>query len=135
MSDFCVCAFVGTCRGALGSRQLTVRTYVETCRLEYLKHRGFAPNQNSKGKVMSMKYDDKLREQIKDLTLMLLYLNSFDEGGSQRSWKGYDFDDLNELAEEGFISEGRRAKSVMLYDEGIEKAKSLCAGYGIQLLE
>jgi len=103
--------------------------------LEYLKHRGFATNQNSKGKVMSMKYDDKLREQIKDLTLMLLYLNSFDEGGSQRSWKGYDFDDLNELAEEGFISEGRRAKSVMLYDEGIEKAKSLCAGYGIQLSE
>ena len=37
-----------------------------------------------------MKYDDKLREQIKNLTLVLLYLNSFDESGSQRSWKGYD---------------------------------------------
>jgi len=69
-----------------------------------------------------MKYDYKLREQIKELTLVLLYLNSFDDGGSQRSWKGYDFDDLNKLAEEGYISEGRRAKSVILYDDGIEKA-------------
>ena len=80
-----------------------------------------------------MKNDDKLREQIKDLTLMLLYLNSFEDGGSQRSWKGYDFDDLNALAEEGFISEGRRAKSVVLYDDGIEKAQALCVKYGICL--
>ena len=78
---------------------------------------------------------DKLRGQIKDLTLMLLYLNSFGDEGSQRSWKGYDFDDLNKLAEEGFISEGRRAKSVVLYDEGVEKARALCAEYGIHLPE
>jgi hypothetical protein len=78
-----------------------------------------------------MKYTDKLREQIKDLTLMLLYLNSFDDEGSRRSWKGYDFDDLNKLAEEGFISEGRRAKSVVLYDEGVKKARALCSEYGI----
>jgi hypothetical protein len=82
-----------------------------------------------------MKYNDKLHEQIKDLTLMLLFLNSFDDGGCQRSWKGYDFDDLNKLAEEGYISEGRRAKSVTLYDDGIEKAKALCDVYGIQLSE
>ena len=80
-----------------------------------------------------MTYSDTLREQIKDLTLMLLYLNSFGDEGYQRSWKGYDFDDLNKLAEEGYISEGRRAKSVVLYDGGVEKAKALCAEYGIQL--
>ena len=80
-----------------------------------------------------MQYSEKLREQIKDLTLMLLYLNSFGDAGSCRSWKGYDFDDLNKLAEEGFISEGRRAKSVVLYDEGIERAKELCAEYGLVL--
>jgi hypothetical protein len=40
---------------------------------------------------------------------MLLYLNSFDDDGWRRSWKGYSFNDLNKLAEEGFISEGRRA--------------------------
>ena len=82
-----------------------------------------------------MVYSDKLREQIKDLTLVLLYLNSFEDGGSQRSWKGFDYDDLNKLAEEGYINEGRRAKSVVLYDDGIEKAKALCADYGIQLSE
>ena len=80
-----------------------------------------------------MKYDDRLCEQVKDLTLVLLYLNSFNDEGCPRSWKGYDFDDLNRLAEEGLISEGRRAKSVVLYDDGIEKAKALCAEYGIRL--
>ena len=66
---------------------------------------------------------------------MLLYLNSFDDDGWRRSWKGYDFDDLNKLAEEGFISEGWRAKSVVVYNEGIEKARFLCAEYGILLPE
>ena len=80
-----------------------------------------------------MQYNDKLRKQIKDLTLMLLYLNSFDDEGWRRSWKGYDFDDLNKLAEEGFISDGRRAKSVVLHDDGIDKAQTLCVEYGIQL--
>lgn len=73
----------------------------------------------------------QLREQIKDLTLILLYLNSFGDEGSCRSWKGYNFDDLNLLAEEGYISEGRRAKSVVIFDEGIERAKALCKQYGI----
>jgi hypothetical protein len=82
-----------------------------------------------------MSYDDKLRCQIKDLTLMLLYLNAFNDNGYQRSWKGFDFDDLNLLAEEGLISEGRRAKSVVIFDDGIEKARALCAEYGIQLPE
>ncbi len=71
-----------------------------------------------------MEYSEKLREQIRDLTLMLLYLNSFGEDGYRRSWKGYDFDDLNQLAEDGYISEGRRAKSVVLFDEGIERAEA-----------
>ena len=56
-----------------------------------------------------MTYSDTLREQIKDLTLMLLYLNSFGDEGHQRSRKGYDFDDLNKLAEEGYIK--RRPES------------------------
>lgn len=75
----------------------------------------------------------QLQEQIKDLTLMLLYLNSFGDDGCCRSWKGYDFSDLNELAEKGYISDGRRAKSVVIYDEGIERAKTLCEQYGLNL--
>jgi hypothetical protein len=84
-----------------------------------------------------MKHSDKLLEQIKDLTLILLYLNSFEEGRSpfkfRRSWKGYDFNDLNNLEEEGLIVGGPRRKSVDLCDEGIEKAKALCVKYGIEL--
>ena len=80
-------------------------------------------------------YDDKLREKINDLTLMLLYLNYWKENDIgqeyRRSWKGYAFNDLNKLAEEGYISEGRRSKSAVLYEEGIEKAKMLLAEYGI----
>jgi hypothetical protein len=82
-----------------------------------------------------MTCDDKTREQTKDLTLILLYLNSSDDNGHCRSWKGYDFDDLNNLAEDGYISEGRNAKSVLLYDKGIERAKALCAKYGIDFPE
>jgi hypothetical protein len=84
-----------------------------------------------------IKVDDKLREQIKDLTLILLYLNSWteDEFGQKykRSWKGYDFDDLNKLAEEGYISEGRRSKSVVLYENGVKKAQMLLKSYGIDI--
>jgi hypothetical protein len=82
-----------------------------------------------------MQYSDKLRGQIKDLTLILLYLNSFGDDGCRRSWKGYDFDDLNKLAEDGLISEGRRAKSVVIYDDGIDRAKVLCKQYGIEFPE
>jgi len=56
-------------------------------------------------------------QTIKDLTLMLLYLTSWTEKAPydyQRSWKGYDFDTLNELADEGSISDSKRAKSVVI---------------------
>ena len=88
-----------------------------------------------KKKSDEINYTDKLRGQIKDLTLILLYLNSWIEHDLgqeyRRSWKGYDFDDLNKLAEEGYVSEDRRSKSVVLYEEGIEKANALFMEYGI----
>jgi hypothetical protein len=82
-----------------------------------------------------MTHDNKMRKQTKDLTLILLYLNSFNDNGCCRSWKGYDFDDLNNLADDGYISEGRKAKSVILYDKGIERAKMLCTKYRINFSE
>ena len=42
-----------------------------------------------------------MKEQIKELTLLLLYLTSWTEkepyGKYQRAWKEYDFDILNNL--------------------------------------
>lgn len=62
-------------------------------------------------------------EKIKELTLMLLYLTSWEEKEMdykyRRSWKGYDFDVLNELSAEDLIIDGKRSKSVGISDEGI----------------
>jgi len=72
---------------------------------------------------------------MKELTLMLLYLSSWEEGPEdmryRRSWKGYDFNILNELAKEKLIYDSRRAKSVELDERGVERAKALLMKYGI----
>jgi hypothetical protein len=76
----------------------------------------------------------KAKDATRELTLMLLYLNSFSERMSPglRSWKGYDFGALNELEESGYIYGSHKAKSVMLDETGIEKAKALLVEYGIE---
>jgi len=68
-------------------------------------------------------------EQILKLTLLLIYLNSWEEKifdtTVHRAWKGYDFDTLNALEEKGYISQSKTAKSVYLTEEGVEFAKEL----------
>ena len=48
-----------------------------------------------------------VKEKIKELTLLLLYLNSWEENELgikyRRAWKGSDFDVLNELSDDEFI--------------------------------
>jgi len=82
---------------------------------------------------------DNLHEQIKELTLMLLFLNSWEENEFgmkyHRSWKGYDFNMLNELADFGYINDGRRSKSISFNDAGIERAMELIKKYGINYVE
>ncbi|UAK16745.1 DUF6429 family protein [Sporolactobacillus terrae] len=79
--------------------------------------------------------NDSEKRLVKDLTLMLLYLTSWeerDDGYSyRRSWKGYDFDTLNELAKEELLSGSHKAKSVYLSEEGTELAKKLLKNYRI----
>jgi hypothetical protein len=67
---------------------------------------------------------------LEDLTLLLLYAQSWREkiGESlfvSRSWKGYDFDVIERLTEEGYISGSRRAKSVILTDKGVKRGEEL----------
>ena len=70
-----------------------------------------------------------MEEQIKELTLLLLYLTSWKEKdpfGDEclRAWKGYDFDVLNKLQEENLIGGSTyKAKSTYLTEDGINKAK------------
>ncbi|WP_404460783.1 DUF6429 family protein [Sutcliffiella horikoshii] len=74
-----------------------------------------------------------MEERIKELTLLLLYLTSWEEknipGEMRRSWKGYDFDILNQLSEQDLLRGGNRSKSVYLTEEGIEEAKKLAQKY------
>ena len=68
-----------------------------------------------------------------DLTLMLLYLNSWKEEkypSIKRSWKGYDFEDLDYLIEQEFIDGKYSAKSICFSRKGIEKAEKLLEEYG-----
>ncbi len=74
-----------------------------------------------------------MENTIKELTLLLIYLTSWQEEEFsikiQRSWKGYPFEILNELQEDGYISGSKRAKSVFLTREGITKAKEYVEKY------
>jgi hypothetical protein len=78
-----------------------------------------------------------INQQLKELTLLLLYLNSWEEKqiglSYRRSWKGFDFDVLNELTDEGMINNSYKSKSVTFNDDGIEAAKQLLIKYGINI--
>ncbi len=80
---------------------------------------------------MSATADDLAR----DLTLLLMYLTSWEEGpyGVRRCWKGFRFEILDELAEQGLISDSKRAQSVYLTEDGERRARALLAQYGLEI--
>ena len=70
-----------------------------------------------------------MEKQIKELTLLLLYLTSWTEkepyGEFQRAWKGYDFDILNELDEGNQFAFGHPACHIVpAYLAEIEEKES-----------
>jgi hypothetical protein len=70
--------------------------------------------------VQKMKLDD---DKIDRAVLALLYLGLHD---GARAWKGFDWDALNRLHEQGFISNPRgKAKSVLFTEEGLVEARRL----------
>ncbi len=89
------------------------------------------------------------KDTIKELTLMLMYLTSWEESlvpdlrrkpdragiypKVRICWKGHDFDILNELTDEGLVNAGGRGKSASFTDEGEAKALELLRQYGIKL--
>jgi hypothetical protein len=79
------------------------------------------------------KNSEQVEQSIKELTLLLLYLTSWTEkeisDNHRRSWKGYPFEVLDELSENGFISGSNRAKSVYLTPQGIARAEELVSKY------
>ncbi len=79
----------------------------------------------------NINYDEILEE----LTLLMLYLTSFKDKrmfkgeDTLRAWKGYPFEFLNALESKEFIIQSRRAKSVVITDEGVEKAEKIKEKY------
>ena len=89
------------------------------------------------------------KDTVKELTLMLMYLTSWEESlvpgirkkpdrpgfrlQIRRTWKGYDFGILNELTDEGLVNARNRSKSASFTDEGAAKALELLMQYGITL--
>jgi hypothetical protein len=67
-----------------------------------------------------MKFDDR---KIDEAVLAVLYLTLHD---GNRAWKTLDFDAMDRLHAQGFISDPAvHAKSVMLTEEGIAKAREV----------
>lgn len=82
-----------------------------------------------------------MEEQIKELTLLLAYLTSWNEKDRllkqelKKSWKGYDFNILNKLNEERYIYQENKKKYLIWEDKGIEEAKRLINKYNINIEE
>ncbi len=70
---------------------------------------------------------------IKELTLLLLYLSSWEEDDGSvsvhRNWKGYLFETLDELHENNYIYGSCQARSIYFAESGIEKARELLEKY------
>ena len=81
------------------------------------------------------KDESAMKDQaVEDLTLLLLYLTSWEEKvygdlTVHRAWKGYLFEVLDALEEAGYLNQTRRAKSVTLTETGLEQARALEARY------
>ena len=62
-------------------------------------------------------------DKIDEAVLALLYLGLHEEA---RAWKGFDWEAMDRLHQQGFISDPRsKAKSVVFTDEGLQRAESL----------
>jgi hypothetical protein len=69
-------------------------------------------------------------DKVDEVTLALLTLTSFEEGGGTRAWKGHAWDVMNRLHQKGWISDPvTKAKSVVLSDEGVRRGQALFDKY------
>jgi len=72
------------------------------------------------GVKTGMKIDE---QRIDEVVLALLHLGLHD---GCRAWKGFDWDSLNRLHEQGMIEDPlNKAKSIILTDRGLSEAKRL----------
>jgi len=74
-----------------------------------------------------MEYDTT---KLDEVVLALLHFNAHTDHGVTRAWKGFDWDTLDRLHAQGFISNPKsKAKSVVLSEEGARRAEELFRRY------
>lgn len=83
-----------------------------------------------------------LESVVEDLTLMLMYLTAWREevrvqdgktvDAGLRTWKGYDFDVLDRFHDEDWTRGSKRAKSVLVTEDGRAEARRLLEVYGLE---
>lgn len=92
---------------------------------------------------MNLERREEMNQNIEELTLLLMYLSSWDEDGFlnddkngitrttfKTCWKGYDFDVINHFMDMGYLyPEKHSAKSVAFTPEGEEIAKKFMEKY------
>ena len=71
-----------------------------------------------------------------ELTLLLLYLTSWEEGIDKigkylKNWKNHQFDILDALTEKGYVNNNKKHKSLIITKIGEEKARELLKKYNI----
>jgi hypothetical protein len=70
-----------------------------------------------------MNYD---ATKLDEVVLALLHLNTRTEDGVTRAWKSFDWDSLDRLHAQGFISDPKsKTKSVVFTEEGSRRAEGL----------
>lgn len=78
--------------------------------------------------------DEVTPEDLENLTLVVLYLNSWRENfkarngevfSSLNSWKNFDFDTMDRLIEKDLVFGKRKNKSITFTEEGEELAQKL----------
>lgn len=75
--------------------------------------------------MLGVTYDQK---KVDEMVLALLTLTMHKDGPDFRAWKGHDWEAMDRLYEQGYISDPKsKAKSVSLSPEGVQKAKELFA--------
>ncbi len=73
-----------------------------------------------------------INQRLKDLNLLLLYLSGWEEESQKhpgemifRAWRGYLFEVLHELEEEGLVYQHHQMNTIILTNKGICRAKVL----------
>jgi uncharacterized protein DUF6429 len=68
------------------------------------------------------------RDKVDQMVLALLSLTMMKDGSEVRAWKGHDWESLDRLHAQGYISDPKRkTKSVAFSEEGARRAQELFA--------